>query len=281
MVESTLFGHEKGAFTGADRRRPGMFELADGGTLFLDEIGELSSAAQASVLRVLETGRLMRVGGSDEIEVDVRLVTATHRDLEQMCERGEFRWDLLYRLNTFVLEIPPLRDRPEEIEPLARLFLEQARARSGTGPSRIQPDAIAALAGYRWPGNVRELRNVVERAAVMAPGESITIADLPPRVRSTVPSRGEQDPESSIDGPTDSAVKVPATLAPPPPVAPPGAAGDLRGQLAEHERRLILGALQRCRWNQSEAARLLQIPRRTLTSKMRLHGIRKRYEAGS
>jgi DNA-binding NtrC family response regulator len=255
LLESTLFGHEKGAFTGADRRRPGVFEQADGGTLLLDEVGELSAPAQATLLRIIETGKLMRLGGTDELLVDVRVLAATHRDLERMCAREEFRWDLLFRLNALVLEVAPLRDRTEEIEPLALRFLEEARRRVPEGPSRISPDALATLRAYRWPGNVRELRNVVERAVVMTTTAEIRVEDLPPRVRT---------PE--------------ATPAPKPVVEEEAAEGDLPARMAAYERRVILRALEQAGGKQTEAARLLGIPRRTLSAKAALHGLRKRYD---
>jgi DNA-binding NtrC family response regulator len=262
LLESTLFGHEKGAFTGADRRRLGIFEVAHRGTLFLDEIGELSPPAQASLLRAIETGRVTRVGGSDEIEVDVRLLAATHRDLERMCERGDFRWDLLYRLNTVVLEVPPLRERLDEIEPLAHRFLDEAAARSAGGPLRIAAEALDALRAYHFPGNVRELRNVIERAVVMTTSGEIRPEDLPPRVRQprlpAAPAAADPEPAAS---------------------APAAETGDLRDKLAAYERRLILSALEQAGGNQSEAARRLGLPRRTLSSKLATYGIKKRFEA--
>ena len=160
LIESVLFGHEQGAFTGADKSARGIFEQADGGTVLLDEIGELAASAQAALLRVLETKKVTRVGGDKEIDVDVRVIAATHRDLEAMVEAGRFRQDLLYRLNTMTLRIPPLRERVDEIRPLAERFLKEARRQAGTDVRAIDPQALAALERYPWPGNVRELRNV-------------------------------------------------------------------------------------------------------------------------
>ncbi|HMG21834.1 MAG TPA: sigma 54-interacting transcriptional regulator, partial [Kofleriaceae bacterium] len=183
LIESVLFGHEQGAFTGADKSARGVFEQADGGSVLLDEIGELAAPAQAALLRVLETKHVTRVGGEKEIEVDVRVIAATHRDLEGMVEAGRFRQDLWYRLNTVTLRIPPLRERVDEIRPLAERFLKEARRQAGSDVRTIDPRALAALEGYGWPGNVRELRNVIERAVVLAEGSTITPADLTDRVR--------------------------------------------------------------------------------------------------
>src|SRR5207237_5928998 len=171
-IESALFGHEQGAFTSADKSARGIFEQADGGTVLLDEIGELAASAQAALLRVLETKKVTRVGGDKEIDVDVRVIAATHRDLEAMVEAGRFRQDLLFRLNTMTLRIPPLRERVDEIRPLAERFLKDAARHNGSAVRAIDPEALAALEAYSWPGNVRELRNVIERAVVLAEGKA-------------------------------------------------------------------------------------------------------------
>ena len=182
LIESVLFGHEKGAFTGADRASPGIFEQADGGTVMLDEVGELSLAAQAALLRVLETKRVTRVGSVHEIEIDVRVIAATHRDLEQMIEAGTFRRDLFYRLNAMTMCVPALRERSEEIDALADSFLEQACRASGASVRTFDPRARALLHSYKWPGNVRELRNVIERAVLVCAGETIQPDDLGERI---------------------------------------------------------------------------------------------------
>ncbi len=171
LLESELFGHEKGAFTGADRRREGRFELADGGTLFLDEVGEMSLQAQVRLLRVLAEGQFTRLGGSKPVDVDVRVIAATNQDLEKAVAAGRFREDLYYRLNVLRIEIPPLRERREEIPSLVEHFLTEARRRIGRSPERLSPQAMDALYRHPWPGNVRELRNVIERAAVMCDGD--------------------------------------------------------------------------------------------------------------
>lgn len=174
LVEAELFGHEKGAFTGADRRRPGRFELAARGTLLLDEVGELPLAVQAKVLRVLDDGRFERVGGSTTLAADVRLVAATNRDLAQMVAAGEFRADLLYRLEIFPIELPPLRDRASDIALVARHLAAEISARLKLAPFELAPDALDLLAAEPWPGNVRQLANVLERAAILAPGERLS-----------------------------------------------------------------------------------------------------------
>jgi len=258
LVESTLFGHEKGAFTGADQRRPGVFEQAHGGTLFLDEIGELRQGAQTALLRVLETGRLTRVGGTEEIAVDVRLVAATHCDLEAMVEQGTFRQDLLFRLNTITLVVPPLRERPEDLEALVTRFLEEASRESGGRVDHLSSVAFDAMRGYDWPGNVRELRNVIERAVVICAGSTIGLDDLPERVR-----------------------RPSALSSPPPQLADPELSddADFKERVRSYETQLILDALQRTAGNQTHAAKLLRMPLRTLVHKIRSYGIKKSFDA--
>ncbi len=179
VLESELFGHEKGAFTGAVNAKPGLIELADGGTLLLDEIGDLEPDSQVKLLRVLETGMFFRVGGTRPRRVDVRLVAATNRDLAAAMKSGQFREDLFYRINTITLSLPPLRDRREDIPLLAKHFLETTAA---YGVKRLSPAALAALEAYAWPGNVRELLHVIERGVILSKGDEITPADLPPEV---------------------------------------------------------------------------------------------------
>jgi len=265
LLESLLFGHEKGAFTGADRMQKGVFEQADGGTVFLDEVGELSAAAQVALLRVLEAKRITRVGSTEEIEVDVRIVAATHRDLEAMCEAGSFRQDLLYRLNTVPLEVPPLRERSEDVAPLARRFLAEAAAANGSTVRTIRPEAIDLLERHGWPGNVRELRNAIERAVVLATGDEIGPLDLPERVRAAAaPVVAAAAPAPA--GPGDGAVS-----------ADPDA--DFRSRVRTYEVDLILDALHRAGGNQTEAARLLRMPVRTLAHKIQQYGLKKRFDA--
>jgi len=179
LLESTLFGHERGAFTGAGQQQKGLFEAADGGTIMLDEVGELPAAAQVALLRVLEEKRVRRVGATREIEVDVRVIAATHRDLEAMVEARSFRRDLFYRLNGVDVTLPPLRARREDIAPLAERFLKKAAKANGREVRSIAPEAMVLLKEYGWPGNVRELRNAVERAVVIA--EAARLLDMPLR----------------------------------------------------------------------------------------------------
>ncbi len=260
LIESTLFGHVKGAFTGASQAAKGVFEAADGGTVLLDEVGELPAPAQAALLRVLEDKRLTRVGSTREIEVDVRVLAATHRDLETMCNDGDFRWDLFYRLNAMTLDIPPLRERVEEIPPLAALFVDQANRTNDCHVQGIDDGAMEALILHRWPGNVRELRNAIERAVVIAYDETITVDELPEPVRrlaQVVPDATvEQDTSTGVEGGDDDAV-------------------NLKDELGRVEAELILGALRRSSWNRDEAARALGVSLRTLARRMAAHGIRR------
>jgi two-component system, NtrC family, response regulator AtoC len=253
LIESVLFGHEQGAFTGADKSARGIFEQADGGSVLLDEIGELAAPAQAALLRVLETKKVTRVGGEEEIEVDVRVMAATHRDLEGMALAGAFRQDLWYRLNTVTLRIPPLRERVDEIRPLAERFLREARKQAGADVRAIDPRALAALEGYGWPGNVRELRNVVDRAVVLAEGSTITPGDLTDRVRGG--SRVLAAEAEPADEP-----------------------GDYKQHVRRYEAELILRALHKYNGNQTEAARALNLPLRTLVHKIQSYGIKKKFE---
>jgi len=247
LVESELFGHEKGSFSGAIDRKIGLFEAADNGTLFLDEIGEMDPAVQAKLLKVLESRRFRRIGGVAEISVNVRVLVATNRDLSKDVEHGKFRRDLLFRLNVFEIPLPPLRDRDVDIENLANRFAEEFR---GPGAS-LTEEAIERLRGYDWPGNVRELRNVVERAAILAPrGESIDVADLPPlrsRAAAAGSAEGDREPAAN-DGP-----ELPT--------------------FREAERRFLDEALQAHGGNVRATARALGIARATLYRKIERYGL--------
>jgi len=273
LLESLLFGHEKGAFTGAERQQRGLFEQAQGGTVFLDEIGELALPAQAALLRVLETKRLTRIGSDEEVAVDVRVVAATYRDLEAMTQAGTFRMDLLYRLNTLTLRIPPLRARTVEIPVLADLFLQEAGRGTGVMVHGFTPMAMELLKTYHWPGNVRELRNVVERAVMIARGAQIQPEDLPDHI---------QDYEEASIPPPDRGARQKTKEEPLGP-GPARTYAELQDQLKtftqERERELLLEALRRHGGNQTEAARDLQMPLRTLVHKIRLLGLKKKYEA--
>ena len=236
LLESELFGHERGAFTGADQRKIGYLEAADGGTLFLDEIGELAPTMQAKLLRVLENRRFMRVGGRDEIGVDARIVAATNRDLQTEVKAGRFREDLYFRIAAFEIPVPPLRERPIEVMLLAELFNRQFSQRLGAAPLTMHADAAAALARHRWPGNVRELRNAIERAVVLAEGGEIRLENLPDSLRR--------------------------------PDAAPPPAGAVKEQLADLEQRRIVEAMAAESGNQTRAAKRLGMSRRALIYKL-------------
>ncbi|HTN52039.1 MAG TPA: sigma-54 dependent transcriptional regulator [Anaeromyxobacter sp.] len=246
LLESELFGHEKGSFTGAVRRKLGRFELAHEGTLFLDEVGEIPPAIQVKLLRVLQERRFERVGGEETVAVDVRVVSATNRDLARMVAEGRFREDLYYRLNVVPIALPPLRDRPGDVEELARSFLRRAAPRIGRKVSAFSPAALELLRRHRWPGNVRELENVVEQALVFAEGEEVRAEDLPEGVR-----RG------------------------PPPPALPVPAGDrsLTEILEGLEEQLILTAYEKAKGVKAETARLLGIKPSALYYKLEKYGI--------
>jgi len=249
LVESELFGHEKGAFTGADARRVGRFESADGGTIFLDEIGDMAAETQAKVLRVLQERSFERVGGSKPLQVDVRVVAATHRDLERDVREGRFRQDLYYRLQVLEIQLPPLRERPEDVPALASRFLEQLAERHGRAARRLAPDALAALSRCAWPGNVRELRNVIERAAVLAPGEEVHADDL-------VLPAARGIPEASA-GPAE----LPFVDA-------------KRTAVEQFERAFLLRALRENEGNISRTAEAIGMVRQSLQQKIRELGLR-------
>jgi len=246
LVESELFGHERGAFTGAHKTKPGLLESADGGTVFLDEVGELPASTQAKLLRVIEERQVMRVGGLEPRPIDVRFIAATNRELKAMADAGTFRTDLYFRLNGISLRIPPLRERPSEIEPLARRFV--ARITGASPSATISAHALHLLQRYGWPGNVRELRNFMERAAVLAGGSPITADHLPPEVTGRHTAHPEPQPG-------------------------PGSGSSLRSEMGELERRRILDALEQCSGNQTKAAELLGMPRRTFVKRLDAYGI--------
>jgi DNA-binding NtrC family response regulator len=268
LLESALFGHERGAFTGADKQVRGIFEEANGGSVLLDEIGELSAAAQIALLRVLETKRICRVGSSREVSVDVRVLAATNSDVEDMCRAGKFRWDLLYRLNAMVLRIPSLFERREDIIPLANHFLREACRNEGRTIRSISPAAEELLRRYPWPGNVRELRNVIERAVVVAQGELISDQDLTDRLRAmrNVEPAGRPDRSTrEVSCLTDEGMTD----------APPQESDvEFRDRVRHYEIDLLLGALRETGWNQTEAARKLRMPLRTLVHKIRAYGLK-------
>jgi transcriptional regulator with PAS, ATPase and Fis domain len=243
LLESELFGHEKGAFTGADKAKPGLLETANGGTVFLDEIGELPASTQVKLLRVIETRRVLPVGALAARPIDVRFLAATHRDLEAEIVRGAFRQDLYFRLNGVALAIPPLRQRVAEIAPLARAFLRQAAERGDRLPPALSDKALALLEAYAWPGNIRELRNVIERAALLCTGPSIEVDHLPVETMRTR--------------------RAPVEPAPVTPAVPADDDFDV-----DPERRKIREALAVTGGNQTEAAKLVGVSRRTLINRM-------------
>jgi len=247
LLESELFGYERGAFTGAVTTKPGLLETAEGGTLLLDEIGEMSTSIQVKLLRVLEERQVLRIGGTKARPIDVRVLSATNRHLETAIEEGSFRRDLYFRLNGITIEIPSLRDRPSEIEPLARRFADLAAHRLGAAsPPEIHPGVWDRLRRYQWPGNIRQLRNVMERAVALSEGGPITVDDLP---------------VDTYVGPAPRPPAPGSVAASPAPGPAPAGADD-----AERER--ILAALEQCVGNQTRAAELLGISRRTLVSRL-------------
>ena len=258
LIESELFGHEKGAFTGAAARRQGKFEQANGGTLFLDEIGDMSANVQAKLLRALEERQIERLGGNESIPVDVRIVSATHRPLEQEITNGNFRADLFYRLQVVTIDIPPLRDRREDIPLLAETFAGAAAEKFGLPRRSLAASALRRLVDYNWPGNVRELKNAMDRAVILAEGSELTASDLP--------SEGMAEPqtmETSDDGTTDG-LKVPFTA-------------DFREDRREFERRYISRCLEHTQGNVTRAAEILGMHRQSLQHKLRQLGLGRRY----
>ncbi len=243
LLESELFGHKKGTFTGAVADKQGLFEAADGGTLFLDEIGEMPISMQVKLLRALQEHSVRPVGSTKDVPVDVRVVAATNRDLRALVDAGGFRKDLFYRLQVIPLELPPLRERLDDILPLARQFIDKTCKQNACGPCALSSDVLDALHAYAWPGNVRELENVIERAVVLAEGQpKIELGDLPPEIRAPATRKGEPaEPELLT--------------------------------LAEVERRHILATLQRFGGNRAATARVLGIGENTLWRKLKEYGV--------
>jgi DNA-binding NtrC family response regulator len=260
LLESELFGHEKGAFTDAHQQKKGLFERAHHSTLFLDEIGDTSLALQAKILRALQEREIMRVGGTEALKVDVRIIAATNRNLEQLLKEGKFREDLYYRLKVIPIQCPPLRERREDIEPLARHFLRKAALAAGRPVTALTPDAFEALRAYNWPGNVRQLEWAIERAVVLGEGERVELRDLPPEVL-------QPAAEATTSAPDRAATS-------------PASPGDLRPIIAEstweeHEKAKILEALDRTNWNITRAAQLLGMTFRTLQYRVEKFGLKR------
>jgi transcriptional regulator with GAF, ATPase, and Fis domain len=269
LLESELFGHVKGAFTGADRDKIGRFEMADGGTLFLDEIGDINLETQTKLLRVLQERNFERVGGTQTISVDVRLIAATHQNLEEFIRQSKFREDLYYRLNVISLRCPSLRERKDDVFELALHFLRSHARKDGRSPTRIEEDALEVLMSYDWPGNIRQLENALERAIVLCEGEAIRVDDLPPEVLAAVRSQtaASERPEQRREARTKPrrAAAAPVMVV----TAPAG----LSDALDDLERERLSEALVRTNGNKAEAARLLGLPRSTLFSKLRKYGL--------
>jgi DNA-binding NtrC family response regulator len=259
LIESELFGHEKGAFTGAAARRRGKFEQANGGTLFLDEIGDMSANVQAKLLRALEERRIERLGGDESIPVDVRIISATHRALEEEIAEGNFRADLFYRLQVVTIDIAPLRERPEDIPVLAEAFACQTAEHHRLPERPLSRDALRKLMEYDWPGNVRELRNAIERAAIMSEGPELNALDL-----SEQPA--PKDPLAAIEVAANGSLMVPYT-------------SDFRDDRREFERRYIARCLEESGGNVTRAASVLGMHRQSLQHKLRELGLGRRYVA--
>ncbi len=248
LLDSELFGHEKGAFTGAERRRRGRFELADGGTLFLDEVATVAPQTQVRLLRVLQERELERVGGEQTIPVDVRIIAATNQPVNRLLGGSGFREDLFYRLHVVPLTLPPLRDRPDDVPILARHFVDKLKERTGSKVKSISPEAMERLAEYTWPGNVRELENVIERALVMADGEEVDVSDLPPLEAPDLPAAVETGRLSE-------------------------SGTDLNRVVEGMEERLLRQALDQAKGVKAEAARLLGLKPSALYYKLEKYGI--------
>jgi len=286
LIESELFGHEKGAFTGAANRRIGKFEQCDRGTIFLDEIGDMALATQTKILRVLQEGEIQRVGGTETIRVDVRVIAATNKDLERMVEERTFREDLYYRLNVFRIKVPPLRERAEDIPEIVDYMLQSLRKDRKARASRVSAEAMEALARYPWPGNVRELGNVVYRSAVVAQGDAILLKDLPDSIarRSPAGAEGkasreeppEEAPAPPVRGACEEAANEPAAA-----TAPPASLSEAMDFLYQEikgkegtrildaiERNMIKRAIADTGGNQARAAEILGITRNTLKKRL-------------
>jgi two-component system nitrogen regulation response regulator NtrX len=254
LIESELFGHEKGSFTGATEKQMGKFEQADRGTIFLDEVGDMSAKTQAKVLRVLQEGEVERLGSARTIKVDVRVIAATNKNLEEEIEKGSFREDLYFRLAVIPIHVPPLRERPEDIPLLVRHYMDYFSRENNARPRRITQAALDGLQRYRWKGNIRELRNTVERLIIMSPGDTIDLADLPSSLRN--PGSGTPSTPSRTAVASDG-----------------GAAGTLREFKDNAERAFLVAKLRENGWNISKTAELIDTPRSNLYKKLEQYQI--------
>ena len=266
LIESELFGHRKGAFTGAIDDRKGKFELADGGTLFLDEVGDMSLKTQAKVLRVLQEQEVERLGSARTIKVDVRVIAATNKDLEEAISRGEFREDLYFRLNVIPIVVPPLRERREDVPPLVHHFARLMGEEHNLKPKKFEPAAMEALQRYRWRGNIRELRNTVERVLIMSPADVVRFDDLPGEIRSGESRASASAPDNRSSAAPTNATAVPSSSTPP--------GGTLREFKDAAERAYLVQKLHENNWNISKTAEVIDTPRSNLYKKLEQYGIK-------
>jgi len=258
LIESELFGHEKGSFTGATEKQIGKFEQADRGTIFLDEVGDMSAKTQAKVLRVLQEGEVERLGSARTVKVDVRVIAATNKNLEEEIEKGRFREDLYFRLAVIPIHVPPLRERQDDIAPLVRHYMDYFSRENNVRPKRIAPAALDALTRYRWRGNIRELRNTVERMIIMTGGDTIDVADLPEGVRSPGAWSGGAGGQAPPKAPSDSDAAKAETL---------------REFKENAERMFLVGKLRENGWNISKTAEVIGTPRSNLYKKLEQYQI--------
>ena len=256
LLESEFFGYRRGAFTGATADKAGKFEIAKGGTIFLDEIGDMSADLQVKVLRVLEEGEFERVGGNETIKTDARIIAATHRDLEEEVQKGNFREDLFYRLYVIPVMLPTLKERKADIPYLVAHFIEQFAVKKESSPAKFSDEAMKVLVNYSWPGNVRELKNLIERLVVLHEGEHILPEDLPEKIR-IVSSRAARRKEISSEGISFNTA------------------------VSEFEKALIISALDQTNWVKNKAAQILKIKRTTLVEKIKRYNLGKYPEPGS
>ena len=257
LLESEFFGYRRGAFTGATADKAGKFELAKGGTIFLDEIGDMSADLQVKVLRVLEEGEFERVGGTETIKSDARIIAATHRDLEEEVQKRNFREDLFYRLYVIPIMLPTLKERKGDIPYLVHYFLEEFSKKKAAQPAKVSDEAMKILVNYSWPGNVREIRNLIERLVVLHEGEQILPQDLPEKIR----TEGGQRPQRKTDV--------------------EGEGISFNTAVSEFEKALIISALERTNWVKNKAAQLLQIKRTTLVEKIKRYNLGKDTDSDS
>ena len=282
LIESELFGHEKGSFTGATEKQIGKFEQADQGTIFLDEIGDMSSKTQAKVLRVLQEQEVERLGSIRTIKLDVRVIAATNKNLEDSIARGEFRDDLYFRLNVIPVAVPPLRERRDDIERLANYFAKRISEEQNFRPRRFDPRAMQALRHYRWRGNIRELRNTVERLMIMTAGETVQFEDLPRDIRGDTSAAQPVDANSVADaagregalGPADVIVQQAGAWSGASPVAEPRSTGTLKEFKDAAERAYLVERLRENHWNISKTAEVIETPRSNLYKKLEQYGIK-------